>query len=208
LAASVTPLSVLYFDLSLPSVIYLYFVIIFAFPLFFLFTLLRSKTFTQVHTSRRLISAMRPKFAAVALLRLGTTMFPLLLVAVQFTGSAQRALVAKVLASYAGIIFAFIGGLLQAAALVDGKDFQTLNVVLGIGLALVGFVSSVAAWVVPSVTAPSLLVLALSYGLFAYYERFYLSIAPKAQAVLMSKERLACHVIACVTLLLAAVLVH
>jgi hypothetical protein len=135
-------------------------------------------------------------------------MFPLLLAVVQFTAPMQRALVAKVLASYAGIIFAFIGGLLQAAAIVDGKDFQTLNVVLGIGLALVGFVSSVAAWVVPSMTASSLLVLALSYGLFAYYERLYLSVAPKAQDVLMSKERLPCHVVACVTLLCAAASVY
>jgi hypothetical protein len=134
-------------------------------------------------------------------------MFPLLLCAAVVAGQTpHRALVSKILASYAGTIIAFIGGLLQAAAVADGVEAQTPNVVVGIGLALVGNVAAVVAWSVPWATAPALIAEAVVYSWFAYYERGGLALAPRGRAVLMIGERLPCMIIAVVVLLLAATL--
>ena len=90
-----------------------------------------------------------PRDVAIILVRLGTIVFPGLLV-IRLMGVAavggveMTVVVSNILAAHAAMILAFIGGLLQAAGVADGK--AVLWVPAGIVLALLAQVACGAVW--------------------------------------------------------------
>ena len=114
---------------------------------------------------------------------------------------------------YAAIILAFIGGLKQAAGVVDGDAISL--VIGGIGLALVGGALALLAWCAPfaAATPVALGALALAFAAQGAAEGdvpgvasldVYARLTPPARALLLSRERAPCMAVAFVTLGLAA----
>ena len=152
--------------------------------------------------------APTPRLAAILLLRLGTLVFPLGLLATCLSPEASRPLAARIIASYASCILSFIGGLWQAAGLSEGVSRDSvLLVVGGIAIALLSFVAALSSWVNHEVEEDAgyayLTLLAGLYGVIAVIESKAEHIrCDKVQRVLLSAERAPSMAVAAVTLVL------
>ena len=156
-----------------------------------------------------------PRELAEDLLLLGTAVFPsgvLALATCTTAASAARMAGGQLFALYAATILAFVGGLQQAAGIVDGKPRATPLVAGGITLALAAWAA--AAYAVAGGTtaaaAQGLVALALLYGTQGLVERYapwYAQLSPAATDVLLAEARETPMLAATVALLLAAWLV-
>ena len=153
--------------------------------------------------------APTPRRAAILLLRLGTLVFPLGLLATCLSPEASRPLASRIIASYASCILSFIGGLWQAAGLSEGVSRDSvLLVVGGIAIALLSFVAALSSWVNHEVEEDAgyayLTLLAGLYGVIAVIESKaeHIRSNDKVQRVLLSAERAPSMAVAAVTLVL------
>ena len=156
-----------------------------------------------------------PAVLAVALLNLGTASFVVgvcMIWATTARGSPSRMFAGQLFASFAATVLAFIGGLQQAAGIVDGRKQGAPLVVGGIGLALVAWAIATFGFAAgtPAATSTALALLAGLYAGQGMIEAGFvgrLRPSPNASAVLQVDARRLPMAAAFLTLSLAAFLV-
>jgi hypothetical protein len=158
---------------------------------------------------------VEPRAAAVGLLRMGTATFPILALSSIVVGSSStlQLRAQQVLASHAGMVLAFIGGMLQSLAVSEARGGRAearlaglVLVACGIALAIAGQAMVVVAWAVPERVAT---VLMAQGGLFAIdamgEARLAAWLSPRGlDTVLLRPERRPCILCAVASLALAA----